>query len=480
MDFRVTPSFTVAQFLTRLTQQNSRIANLNQQASSGLRISRPSDDPAGLRSLLRTEEAIGRLDTRISSITAARYRLEQASINVQDAHSLFVRAEVIASQAVQSLEPAEREILADELDGILRQLDALANVEISGEFLFAGIATNKLPFPGAGNSSNTSYQGAEIPRSLQLHSGGPTVVLGSGASIFQPISRGTTLYLGGTGAAAGIGTDNARGRGTLIVSHVETTFAPGSGITAGTGSAAGNTIIGPAGANKLTIVDTSGTGAFGTVSLNGGPPVAFTNGDTNLKLVGPLNEVVFVDTTAITAGFTGEIDLTATGTLSVDGGLSSVAIDFSTNQAVTNSATGAITNVDSTAIRQVGQEHLEYTGTADAFAVLRELRDDIRNVRDQDGGEQREAIARRLTDVQRVQNHFLNVLGEQSVTLTQLNDVQSNSEAARLDFQRHLSTVGAADISQVALDLTQARNQLQYTLATASQLFDLSLLDFIR
>lgn len=112
--------------------------------------------------------------------------------------------------------------------------------------------------------------------------------------------------------------------------------------------------------------------------------------------------------------------------------------------------------------------------------MLRELRDDIRNTRRLDEGQQRESIARRITDVQRVQDHLLDVVGEQSVTLAQLNDVQDNAEAAQLDFKRHLTDIASADISQVALELQQSRNQLQYTLATASQLFELSLLEFLR
>src|SRR5439155_11953260 len=100
--------------------------------------------------------------------------------------------------------------------------------------------------------------------------------------------------------------------------HTSTTYQAGSGVQTGSGSAAGDTVIGPAGAHQLTIVDTSGTGAAGTVSLDGGPAVAFTNADTNLKVSGPNGQVVFVDTTAITANFNGTVNITANGTVSVD------------------------------------------------------------------------------------------------------------------------------------------------------------------
>ena len=104
----------------------------------------------------------------------------------------------------------------------------------------------------------------------------------------------------------------------------------------------------------LNINDTSGTGASGTVSLNGGPTVAFTNTDTDLSVTGPLGETVFINTTAITPGFNGNVDITAAGTLSTDAGTSETVINFSANQIVTNNQTGQVTNIDSSAIRRVG------------------------------------------------------------------------------------------------------------------------------
>ena len=59
-------------------------------------------------------------------------------------------------------------------------------------------------------------------------------------------------------AAAGTDTDSATGQAVLTISHTATTFAAGSGVQAGTSSPGGDTILGPAGAHTLTIIDTSG------------------------------------------------------------------------------------------------------------------------------------------------------------------------------------------------------------------------------
>src|SRR5262249_39694406 len=138
-------------------------------------------------------------------------------------------------------------------------------------------------------------------------------VLYSGQAVFGATNRGATTVIGTTGAKAGSGTDTATANTQLLVSHTLTTFASGSGVAAGTSSAAGDTIIGASGTHKLTINDTSGNGSAGTISLNGGPPVSYDSSQTNLKVQGPNGEVVYLDTTAMTPGFNGTIDMTATG-----------------------------------------------------------------------------------------------------------------------------------------------------------------------
>lgn len=158
--------------------------------------------------------------------------------------------------------------------------------------------------------------------------------------------------------------------GSVAVKHVLTTFAGDSGVAAGTSSVNRDTIIGPAGSHKLTIKDTSGNGSGGTVALNGGAPVNFTNADANLKVTGPAGESVYVDMTAIKAKFNGTIELTATGTLTSDGGATSTPVDFTEKQIVTNSLTGETIVVDSTRIRKAG---MHYSDDNDFHVVAAEI-----------------------------------------------------------------------------------------------------------
>jgi flagellin-like hook-associated protein FlgL len=263
------------------------------------------------------------------------------------------------------------------------------------------------------------------------------------------------------------------------VRHTATSYAAGSGVAAGTQSATGDTILGPAGSHVLHLVDTSGTGASGTVSLNGGTTVSFTNAMTNLAVVGPGGETVYIDTSTITAGFSGDIAITATGSLSVDGGRTVTPISFSANQQVTDSLTGAVTNIDSSAIRRTGTDQVEYQGTADAFQTLLALRDDLRNTRQLSTSQLHDAMARRLTDLDRVSDNILQVVGEQSVQLENLDALAHRAQDLQVTAQQNVSDNSAADMAQVAIRLQNEQLMLQFTYAAVSRLLQQSFLDFI-
>lgn len=72
------------------------------------------------------------------------------------------------------------------------------------------------------------------------------------------------------------------------------------------------------------------------------------------------------------------VALTATGSLSTDGGVTSLPIDFSANQQVVNSLSGRVLNVNSSAVRYAGED-VHYRGTLDVFTALASIRDGLKN-----------------------------------------------------------------------------------------------------
>ena len=351
MNLRITPQTMLANALDHLQQHTSRLGKLQEQAATGKKLLLPSDNPVGLGQLLSNRAQDGRLDHYLASIRSSRTSLNASVSALLDAGDIVTQARTLAVEAGQSTNtPEALEAIAKQVNGLVERLLHVANTQHDGRYLFAGAASKTKPFSLAaasiGGAPGAVYHGEQGRDAVAIGPGQIVATLYGGDAIFQARQRGVTAYHGATGTAPGQGLDSATGQGTLLVRHTLTTYAAGSGVQAGTGSAAGDTILGPIGAHQLTVSDTSGTGTAGTVSLNGGAAIAFTSGDTNLKVTGPQGEIVFLDTTSITAGFSGTVAITADGTFSSDGGASTTAIDFSANQVIIDSATGAVTNVE--------------------------------------------------------------------------------------------------------------------------------------
>ena len=382
MELRITPQTLLNQAIYNAQIQTTALGNAQEQAATGKKILVPSDDPLGTVTVLANHAQDQQFDTDLTNINDATNTLNDSVSTLDSASNILTQAKTLAGEGNNAAtDPASYQTLASQVNDLLNQLVSLANTQNTGQYLYGGTATTQPPFSvtsdSQGNIQSVTYNGASDRGSSIIGQQQTVDTYYAGSEIFQQRQRGQTVITGTTGATAGSGTDSATGDGSLLVQHTLTSYAAGSGVQTGSSSASGDTILGPAGANQLTIVDTSGNGTAGTISLNNGPPVAFTNASTNLKLTGPQGEVAYVNTSGITPGFNGNVDITADGTLSVDGGATQTAITFNANQVVSNGTTGAVTNINSTNIRSTGTDQVQDPGTADAFQALINLRNDL-------------------------------------------------------------------------------------------------------
>ncbi|MCA9061446.1 MAG: hypothetical protein KDA96_00225 [Planctomycetaceae bacterium] len=479
--FRVTQNLVADISRANIARQTAKLFDVQQQVSTGLRIQRPSDDPTGLRRALIQEDRIARLESHATAIRHVQSRLNSAYVQLQDVTHGIVRARDIALSAPQITTEAERMVLARELDGLLEQIGSAANAADESGYLFAGTAADSMPFPDfRAAAARTSYEGSDQKIGVYLTGEAVRDSLLPGDQIFQPLQREPKVILGQTQIKSGASVDTAFGTRTLTVAHATTTYAAGSGVAAGVSSAQSDTIIGPPGGHTLIIDDISGTGASGTVRLNGGPPIPFTSADTDLEVTGRNGEVVFIDTTAITPGFSGSVDITADGTLSIDGGASVTPIDFTSNQAVVDSSDGGIAWLDTTSVTKTQTAQLEFPGTNDLFGAIRALRDDILNTRNLSSSDQNEALNRRLGELERFNDHILDIVGMESVSSEQMQRLGDRTTDLKLEAETQHSDNVSADITAAVLHLQEMYNLQQFTLSSVSRLVDTNLLNYLR
>jgi len=483
---RVSSEIQYQQSLLNIQSNYAKLTTLQNQISSGSKLQSASDGPTAMAQVMQNNVQDADFTNDLGMIQDATGKLQSSVDTLTNVQDLLTSVKNLALQANNVTTPGTTNAtLATQVNSDLNQLLQYANQTLpDGTYLFGGTASTKVPFSVAATDSsgqptkivyNGSQQNSEEIVSQTVSA---TTQL-SGKEVFQSSSRAATVYTGATGAAAGTGTDSASGQGTLIVSHLLTTYAGGSGVSAGSSSAASDTVIGPAGANSLVVNDTSGTGTSGTVSLNGGPAVPFTNLDANLAVTGPAGEVAYVNTTAISPGFDGSVSMTATGSLSTDGGATTTPIDFSGNQIVTNSSTGSITNVNSSNIRQAGTDQVDYQGTSDLFQTLIALRDTIANTQGLSATDRSTLLQQQIADIDRSTNNVANVVGSQSVQSQSLSNFKDQITQLQLDLNQSTSNLQSTDTASAIVDLQQQMNLYQASLQVATQINSMTLMNFM-
>jgi flagellar hook-associated protein 3 FlgL len=481
---RVTPQSSTFMTLFYGQTQMQRLGALQLQASSGKRYTASSDNPVATH-------AIGVLQRSLSMMQGQRARIDESvpplnqSVNgLIETNQLVSRARQIALSSTQSFDSADRATLAAEVDTILKRVMAIANTQTDGIYLFSGQARDLKPFElraVAGQPlPEIRYNGSSHDMSTVISDSISVDTAFAGDAIFLQGARRETLFLGNTGARPGTGTDSFVGRADLLVRNTGTTFSGVSGVANGTGSAGGDTIVGAMGTHSLLIQDTSGTGTSGLVALNNGQKIAWTSADQDLVVTGPAGEKIHLNMSSITAGFNSKIDVQGDGSLSVDGGLTSIPVDFSSNQTVIHSQTGKVLNVDSQNIRIAGVEPVEFTGTADIFTALQELRDDLLNRRGLPDGPRNLSLERRVADLDRIGSHLLDTIGTQSVALQDLDQLGSSNDGLQLDLKSRLAETESADLAAVIVEMQSLQTTIQFSFAAYNLARSGSLLDFLR
>jgi flagellar hook-associated protein 3 FlgL len=485
MFYRATSFAIGAQSIRFVQQYSSNILNYQNQISSGLRIHRPSDDPVGFRQVASFSARLQELRTEAFSLRDAENKLNTGVSQLQESNKLLSHAKVLTQQGISALTQSERNAIAVEVESLLASLQGITKTSSAGAFLFGGTRTDEQPYEFskplvAGGTLNVEYFGSYQNSRALVGEAVAVDTFYAGTTVFADPDRGETILFGKTGAALAAGTDNLIGRATLQVRHTSTTYVGRSGIAAGTSSVDGDTIIGPAGQFSVTINDTSGDGSAGTISLGGDREIAWTNTDTDLQVTSPSGQKIYVDMSAISPGFSGSVDIVADGTLSVDGGLTTEPIDFSSGQTITDSTTGRFVPIDSSKISRAGDDYLEFPGTSDAFQIVYELVQDLRNTRNLDGEQLAASLDRRLGELSNMSDHVLNVMGQQSASLQTLRQLEFRIQDLELETETQLNNIQSTDIAETVLRLQNEQTLLEYTYAITAEISSIGLIDFLR
>ena len=172
--------------ITRAMQQSAdSLAEAQRQVSTGLRISKPSDDPLGAAASVTEHAVQDRLDAYTSAGDAANYRLTLADNVMTDMVNQLTSAQSTALSARGSEIPqSTRDTVANELLAIRDALMGDINTQFQGAYLFSGSKVTVAPYSISGGAVSP-YQGDTDTNAIDTGSGRSVASTFDGSAILQ-------------------------------------------------------------------------------------------------------------------------------------------------------------------------------------------------------------------------------------------------------------------------------------------------------
>jgi flagellar hook-associated protein 3 FlgL len=200
---RVTEGMRYAQVLSNLANISSQHAKATQEAATGVRVGKPSDDPIAAAELARLSASSSQTKAHLSAIDAVRGDAELTESTLEGASDIFARLKEIALQGSNGeLTAEDRKTLSVEVVGLKDALLKLGNTRGTRGYLFSGSEVTTAAF-----DPNGVFQGNDTAHVVQIGNSTPTAVSTSGAEAFV-VPGGRDVFADLQSLATALGTDN--------------------------------------------------------------------------------------------------------------------------------------------------------------------------------------------------------------------------------------------------------------------------------
>jgi flagellar hook-associated protein 3 FlgL len=515
-------------FVANVSEVTSQINLLTNEVSSGLKISQPSDDPGDLVTLMDLRSQIDANQQTTNNLAPVLSNTQAAESALQTAVNLVSQATNIATQAANSLTSTTQDAaLSPQVANILQQLVGLANTQANGQFIFSGdqpqspsytlnaagptgvssLLTNPQATQQIADSNGTSFPVALTAQQIFDHQTGGASFAGNAVSLSNPatsfLTGGTQTYTfnytdasGNAQSTSVVLAGGATGiNGSTVISQLNTGLS-GTGITAAINATDGTVQFTSSGA--FTVGVTAPTAGTSTVTaaasavnpeqfnvqsapfsgagttLSGADSFTVSDGtnSANINLASGVtvaSAVTTINTALQAAGITGVSALaTGDGTgISLQGAQNFTVVDTTAAAGGASPLFTTAGNVAVTAASNVGA-----AAPDNVFAAVNSLLVGLQT-------NNQAAITSAVNSLQLAGNYLDTQESFYGSVQNRVQSAQSLASQQSVQLQTELSQTQDADISQVAVELTQDQTQLQAAMAAESQLPKNSLFNFL-
>lgn len=197
---RVTQSLNQAQFITALNTLESNLSQTQNQITTNLAFTTPSQNPVAAGAVNNYDQALAQSKQYDINANSAQTRLATEDTAVSQVQSALQSLRDLALQANSgTLSNQGRSALATQATQIQASLVSLANTQDgNGEYIFGGFATQTQPF--ALSATGATYSGDQGQRQVQIAAGQSVADSDNGATVFNQIKTGNGTFTATAGA----------------------------------------------------------------------------------------------------------------------------------------------------------------------------------------------------------------------------------------------------------------------------------------
>src|ERR1700722_435876 len=219
---RVTQSLNQTQFLTALDSLESNLSQAQNQVSSGLAFTTPSQNPIAAGTVNNYDQVLAQSRQYTANGNSAQTSLETEGTALTQMQNQLQSLRSLALEANSGTQTGEDlTAIAAQATQIQNSLLTLANTQDgNGQYIFSGFATQTQPF--ALTATGASYAGDQGQRQVQIAAGQTVAAGDNGDTVFNQIKTGNGVF---TVAA------NAGNTGTGVIGA--TTVSGAAGYTGG-------------------------------------------------------------------------------------------------------------------------------------------------------------------------------------------------------------------------------------------------------
>ncbi|HXX20293.1 MAG TPA: flagellar hook-associated protein FlgL [Candidatus Acidoferrum sp.] len=211
MSIRVNPDI-LPDLVASIEQAQQEAQTATQQMATGRSVNNLSDNPAAAAALVGNDALTSENDQYLTNLTDLQGKFQAADSALNSAVQLMTTAISVGTEGANgTLSSADRQAIAQQVQGLQQQMLALANTSYEGTYIFSGTNVTTQPFAQSSTSSSgVQYNGNDgvttvqigEGQSMQTNVGGDQIFTNANGNVFQALNDLANALNSGAGIDA--------------------------------------------------------------------------------------------------------------------------------------------------------------------------------------------------------------------------------------------------------------------------------------